>query len=100
MCRVSPEMVEPDFVIELATITPMYEGSGPPGGDALLLGPVVQLVPHTGGTALSSNPLNDDGVGPPLRVLSFDHWAPQNVTAVPLALLPSPITKPPPGGKA
>ena len=40
-----------------------------------------------------TQPLNDDGASPPLSVLSFHHCAPQNVTAVPTAALPSPIVK-------
>jgi hypothetical protein len=66
----------------------------------LLPGSVVQLCPHTGAVVLSSNPLKLLGALPPLSELSFDHWAPQNVTVVPFAALLFPIAKVPPAGVA
>src|SRR5438094_10455594 len=69
----------------------MKSGSGPAGGCGLLPGPVVQFAPQLGVAGLSANPLKLAGAAPPLSVLSFHHCAPQNVTWVPLALLPSPI---------
>src|ERR671937_2105283 len=97
MCAVSPETVEPDLLIELETITPMYEGRGPAGGGGLLPGDVVQFVPHVTAAGESSKPLNEAGAAPPERLFSFDHCAPQKVTEVPVAAFPSPMTKLPPG---
>src|SRR5213596_2789759 len=91
MCTVLPEICDPDCDTELVTITPMKSGSGPAGGCGLLPGPVVQFAPQLGVAGLSANPLKLAGAAPPLSVLSFHHCAPQNVTWVPLALLPSPI---------
>src|SRR6266849_6234618 len=96
MCGVLPEIVEPDWLIELETITAMYAGSGPAGGGVLLPGSVDQLTPHVTVAGVSSKPLNSAGAAPPLRLFSFHHWAPQKVTAVPTAALLSPITKLPP----
>jgi len=59
-----------------------------------LPGPVVQPVPGFGVVADSAKPLNADGAEPPLGKFSFDHCAPQKVTA-PDALR-SQITKVPP----
>src|SRR4051812_11216100 len=96
MCTVSPEIVGPDLPIELETTTAISEGSGPAGGGGLLPGPVVQSVPHAAVAGVVSKPLNAAGAAPPLRLLSFHHWAPQKVTSVPTAALLSPITKFPP----
>src|SRR6516165_4852148 len=92
MCTVLPEIFEPDLVVLLVTMMPMYDGSGPFGGFALLPGPVVQSTPQLGVAGVAAKPLKLAGAGPPLSVLSFHHCAPQKVTCVPLALLPSPIT--------
>jgi hypothetical protein len=73
MCTVSPEISEPDFDIELETITPMNEGSGPAGGGGLLPGPVVQFVPQLGVDGSSAKPLKLAGAVPGLSVLSFHH---------------------------
>src|SRR5262249_35021775 len=90
-------MVEPDFEIELETITIMKAGSAPLGGGVLLPGLVDQLGPQAGRPAgLFSKPLKEAGAEPPLRSFTFDHCAPQKVTAVPIAALPSPITNVPP----
>ena len=99
MCTVLPWIVEPDFVIELETITAMNAGSGPGGGFALLPGPVVQFVPHVTLAGFFSKPLNEAGALPPVRLFSIDHCAPQKVTEVPIAALLSPITKLPPLAK-
>jgi hypothetical protein len=90
-------MVEPDCEVELETTTAMNAGNGPGGGGVLLPVSVIQLVPQDAEAGVSSKPLNDAGAGPPLSVFSFDHWAPQKVTSVPIAAFPSPITKLPPG---
>src|SRR5256885_9334418 len=66
------------------------------GGKALLRGSVLKSAPQLGVAGLSATPWKLEGGGPPLSVFSVDHWAPQKVTAVPGALLPSPITKVPP----
>ena len=100
MC-VSPEIVGPDLVIELETITPMNAGRGPAGGGALLPGSVLQPVWHAGAVGLRAKPLKAAGAAPPVRELSFHHWAPQKVIGVVFALFLSPITNaPPPGAKA
>src|SRR6266480_1386112 len=96
MCTVSPEIVEPDWLMELETTTAMKAGRGPGGGGVLLPGSVDHWVPHAAVEGVSSKPLNAAGADPPLSVLSFDHCAPQKVTLVPRAALPSPITKLPP----
>src|SRR6185437_8608658 len=75
----------------------MNAGSGPAGGGGLLPGSVDQVAPHAGRLAGAfSKPLNAAGAEPPLRSFRFHHCAPQNVTAVPTAALPSPITNVPP----
>src|SRR5207249_748997 len=93
-------MVEPDWLMLLATITAMVPGNGPFGGGALLPGSVLQPVPQLGTFGFRAKPLKAAGAAPPLRLFSFHHWAPQKVTLVPAALFLSPITKaPPPGAK-
>src|SRR5206468_514377 len=91
-----PEIWEPDCKLELVTTTAINAGNGPAGGEALLPGSELQSMSQLGVAGLSAKPLKLEGAGPRLRVFSVDHWAPQKVTAVPGALLPSPITKPPP----
>lgn len=75
MCTVLPVIAEPDLEIELETITPMNDGSGPSGGGGLLPGPVVQSVPQLGVDGLSAKPLKLAGASPPLSVLSFHHFS-------------------------
>src|SRR5712671_2839078 len=101
ICDTFPEIAEPDWVIELETITPMKEGSGPGGGGALLPGSVVQVVPHVGSMAEPSQPLKEAGAAPPLKVLFVAHCAPQKFTATPVAVPGTtlPTTKEPPEGK-
>lgn len=96
-----PETVSPDLVIELETRVPMKDGSTS-GGAPLLPGPVVHVPPQLGGVLLKvfAKPLKLSGAGPPLNELSVDQFAPQNVTAVPLAASLSPIAKAPRDGKA
>jgi len=96
MWTVLPEIVEPDWLIELATITPMNDGSGPGGGGALLPDDVVQSVPHVAVGGDFAKPLKEAGAAAPLRLFSFHHWAPQKVTEVPMAASLSPMTKLPP----
>src|SRR5436190_11501985 len=68
-------MLLPDFVIYLATITPMYEGSVA-GGGGLLPPLVVQLLLQTyagvvvGSVVEATNPLKGGGAWPPLRLFS------------------------------
>jgi hypothetical protein len=94
----SPEMVEPDFVIELEAITAMNEGTLS-GGFELFPGLLVQLPPQVLG-AVSANPLKALGAAPPLSELTFAHFVPQNVTVLPTAASRSPITKEPLSRKA
>src|SRR5947208_758866 len=96
MWTVLPEICEPDCELELVTTTAIYAGNDPAGGEALLPGSELQTRPQVGVVGLSAKPLKLEGAGPPLRVFSVDHWAPQKLTAVPGALLASPITKAPP----
>src|SRR5262249_27370826 len=93
---VLPAIDDPDLVTLPDTSTSMKAGSGPAGGRALLPGRVTQFCPHFGRLGLFSNPLKLLGAAPPLSVLSFDHWLPQNVTKVPCAAFLFPITKFPP----
>src|SRR5437016_3282050 len=87
-------MTGPLFVMCVETIAGMNSASGAGGGSELLPGFVVHGVPHSGAPSNEfAQPLNDAGAAPPLRVLSFHHCAPQNVTALPTVALPSPITK-------
>lgn len=76
-----PEMLGPDFVIELATIT-VINGGTLLGGCALLPGELVHAPPQTGGFGLvePAKPLKLLGAGPPLNEFSLAHCAPQNVT--------------------
>src|SRR5262245_24037632 len=98
---VLPEILEPDLEIELEAITPMNSGSGGAGGLALLPGLVLQPAPQVGVFGVGANPLKLAGAAPPLREFCFHQSAPQNVTAEPIALFRSPITKePPPGANA
>src|SRR3954453_21710620 len=79
-----PETVLPDWVTELATTTPMYEGTLS-GGWPLLPVRVVKLVPQTPGgliagsvVTFAAKPLNEAGAVPPERLLRLDHeWLPQ-----------------------
>ena len=48
MCGVVPLICAPLFATESVEITPMYAGSGPAGGGALLPGSVVQVSLHVG----------------------------------------------------
>ena len=92
---VLPEIVEPDFVDELVTITAMYGGSGPAGGGELLPGSVLQVEPHAGVAGFLAKPLKSEGAEPPLREFVFDHCAPQKVT-VPIEVKLPTTNAPPP----
>jgi hypothetical protein len=76
-----PETPGPDFVIELATITLMVDGSVA-GGPELPPEPLVHVPPQKAGlgVVVSAKPLKAEGAGPPLNELDFAHFAPQNVT--------------------
>jgi len=65
-----PEIVEPAFVIELATTAVINDGTLF-GGEALLPGWVVPAPPQTGKAGLSelANPLKPLGTAPPLNEL-------------------------------
>jgi len=96
MLLASPEMVGPDFVTLVDARTPMYAGTLA-GGFELAPGPVVQVRPHFGGSteSVEAKPLKLAGAGPPLRLLSCDHFAPQKVTLAPICALWSPTAKAP-----
>ena len=89
-----PEMPDPVFVTELATITRIVDGSvaGKPEGAPVL---DVQLPLQKGGlgVVLSAKPLNAAGAEPPLNLLDFAHCGPQKVTFCPTTALRSPMTK-------
>ena len=76
-----PEIVDPDFDIELATITRMVDGIVA-GGLELLPGFDFQVPPQLGGfgAAELAKPLKASGAEPPLRIFCFAHCAPQKVT--------------------
>ena len=101
MWGILPEMVFPDLPIELDTKTAMNEGTLS-GGAELAPGSEVHVPPQVGGVVLGvrAKPLKLSGAAPPLRELRLAHSAPQNVTAFPLTLLLSPMTKPPLARKA
>jgi hypothetical protein len=87
-------MTDPDFAIELATITLMVDGSVA-GGPELLPAPLVHVPPQSAGSGVvvSAKPLKIEGAGPPLSLLDLAHWAPQKVTCCPTTALTSPMTK-------
>ena len=62
----------PDFVIELATITLMVDGSVA-GGPELPPAPLVHVPPQNAGLGVvfSAKPLKAEGAGPPLNLLDF-----------------------------
>jgi hypothetical protein len=91
-----PEIVEPDLLIELDTITAIWSGTEP-GGFELLPGSVTHVSPHFAGLCgmLLAKPLKLAGAVRPLSELSVLHCAPQKVTLVPIAEFRSPITNDP-----
>src|SRR4051812_19470448 len=97
MLRMSPEIVEPDFLIFVETITAMKGGTAA-GGFELLPGRLVQVPPQVvAGRARSAKPLNDAGAPPPVRSFSFHHSAPHHSTVAPRGAswtVRSPRTKP------
>jgi hypothetical protein len=78
MCTVFPVIVDPDWLVPLATITPMRVGTVS-GGGGLLPGLVDHPAPQAGGWAVRfAKPLKLDGAGWPFRNwLFFAHWLPQ-----------------------
>lgn len=83
-----PSMALPDFVIESATMTPMYDGTSLAGG-VLLPGRVVNVVPHTetgvpagSFVTVPAKPLNDSGAVPPVRLLWLHQESLHHVTFV------------------
>ena len=89
-----PEMPDPDLVIELATITLMVDGSVA-GGPELPPTPLVHVPPQNAGLGVvfSAKPLKAEGAGPPVNLLDFAQFPPQNVTCCPTTALRSPMTK-------
>ena len=86
---------EPDLDVELVTITPMYAGSGPAGGGALLPGSVDEPLAVT----FRAKPLNALGEAPPLSTFIDDDCELQNVREPVAVRLPMPKA-PPPGANA
>src|SRR5438874_10080870 len=93
ICTVFPTLTDPFCRAELVTITAMYSGSGPVGGGLAFPFAMLQPIPQFGMLNVCPKPLKLAGAEPPLRRFSLDHWAPQKVTAVPFALLLSPMAK-------
>jgi hypothetical protein len=89
-----PEIIVPDFVVELVTITVIVDGTLI-GGGGLLPGSVLHVPPHVAGVVLVmfAKPLKPSGAAPPLKEFCFDHEFPQKVTFFPTTALRSPITK-------
>jgi hypothetical protein len=76
-----PATVDPDFVVELVTMTGINDGTAL-GGPELLPGLLVQAPPQLAGFGLVAlaKPLKFVGAGPPLNTFWSAHCAPQNVT--------------------
>ena len=89
-----PEITEPDFDVELVTMTVINFGTDA-GGGGLFPGSVFQTPPHAGGFVVVTfaKPLKLAGATPPLREFCFAHCAPQKVTLLPTTALRSPMTK-------
>lgn len=79
--RILPEITEPFFVTELATMTVIYPGIAA-GGPELLPGSLVQVPPQVAGLVLGelAKPLKLFGAEPPLKEFDLAHCAPQKVT--------------------
>src|SRR4051812_17648465 len=91
-------MAAPFLVTLLDTITLMTPATVG-GGPGLFPDSLVHPMPQAGGfEADSAKPLNAAGAAPPLTEFDFAHRAPQNVTVLPGAALPSPITNAPRAG--
>src|SRR5579859_4570287 len=95
MWTISPEIVDPDWVTWLATITPINEGTVD-GGLELLPVSAVQVWPQVGVELPFSKPLKLAGAEPLLRGLAFHHCAPHHSTEAPEWFSRSPMTKEPP----
>ena len=80
---VFPEIVRPDLLTVLVTITAIYDGTFV-GDPELLPGSVVQVFPQEGGVMLSvvANPLSAAGAEPLVEWFSFCHCDPHHVTVV------------------
>jgi hypothetical protein len=92
---ISPVIVEPDIVIELAAIAVMKAGMLL-GGPELLPGSLVHFPPQAAGSGIRelAKPLKLLGAGAPLlSEFNRAHFAPQNVTWLPTTASTSPITK-------
>jgi hypothetical protein len=89
-----PEIVEPDWMMELAAITVM-KGGRLLGGCELLPVALVHVPPQaTGfGSVELAKPLKLWGAPPPLVEFNEAQCAPQNVTWLPTTAFSSPITK-------
>src|SRR5262245_31172694 len=95
-----PDTWEPNLLTAVGTNTAMNDGTVA-GGPRLFPPELVHVMPHaTGAENPSAKPLKAFGAGPPLRVLTFAHCAPQNVTDAAGDALTSPTVKTPPVGNA
>src|SRR2546421_2270984 len=102
-----PLIVLPDCETELATTTPMYEGTVS-GGFPLFPGRAVNAVPHSSGGLIDGSvtpeakPLNEAGAWPPERLFRLDHeWLHQVTVFEPApATVASPRVNAPRLGKA
>src|SRR5690348_6524449 len=107
MCTEFPAMLLPLFATELATTTPMYDGT-PLVGGGLLPPDVVHALPQVvaglvvGSVIVPTKPLYDDGAGPPVRTFRLGHVSAHHVTVlVPaVAAVVFPSVKTPRLGKA
>src|SRR3954447_15691526 len=87
MLTTLPEIELPAFDTELATSTPMYDGTAPTGG-VLFPGRVVHGPPHAAGGVLvgsataPAKPLNAFGAPPAPSAFSDDHGAAHQVNDV------------------
>ena len=88
-----PETVDPDFVIELATITLMVDGRAAGGLEVPI--PLVHVPPQNGGlgAVFSAKPLKEEGAGPLFNLFDLAQLGPQNVTCCPTTALRSLMTK-------
>src|SRR5216117_3367473 len=91
-----PEILEPDLVIELDTITALWDGIGRGGAESSSLS-VVKSPPGFGSRMLVefAKPVKLAGAEPLLNAFDLCHCALQNVTCLPTTPSPSPMTKVP-----
>jgi hypothetical protein len=88
-----PLIIEPDFVIELATMT-LISDETLAGGLELFPGVPRHVAPQVAGVVLVefAKPLKFSGGSPRIRRFCVDHCAPQKVTCLPTTASRSPMT--------